>query len=75
MINPAALLSAKKKFEEFSGRHPKFVAFLSAMKSSGGISEGTVIDVKVTLPSGEAYQSNLKLTAEDIEMIKSLGAK
>lgn len=73
MVNPAALLTIKKKWEEFSSRHPRFVAFASTLQQSG-VPEGSVIDISVTLPGGEKYQSNLKLTAEDIEMIKSLGA-
>lgn len=74
MVNPAALLSFKKKWDEFAGRHPKFVAFIGAMQQSG-VPEGSVFDVTVTLPSGEKYQANLKLTAEDIEMIRSFGGK
>ena len=71
MVNPAALLSFKKKWDEFSGRHPKFVAFLGALKNQG-MAEGSVIDMKVTMPNGEVFQSNIKLTAEDIELIKGL---
>lgn len=70
MINPAAILTIKKQWHEFSGRHPKFVAFLHTIKSKG-LAENTVIDLKVTLPNGEVYQSNLKLTAEDVEAIKN----
>ena len=71
MVNPAALLSFKKKWDEFATRHPRFVAFLGALKNQG-VAEGSVIDIKVTMPNGEAYQSNIKLTPEDVELIKSL---
>ncbi|MBQ2183233.1 MAG: hypothetical protein II399_01230 [Lachnospiraceae bacterium] len=71
MVNPATLLTLKKRWEEFSVRHPKFVAFLSAMKNRG-MAEGSVIDMKITMPDGEVFQSNIKLTAEDIELIKGL---
>lgn len=74
MVNPAALLTFKKKWDEFSGRHPRFVSFIGAMQQSG-VPVGSIIDISVTLPSGEKYQSNLKLTEEDIEMIRSLGGK
>lgn len=70
-MNPAAMLTFKKKFEEFAQRHPRFVQFLGALKGSN-LPEGSVIDVKVTLPDGQIFQSNLKLTEEDLEMIKSL---
>lgn len=70
-MNPAMLLSFKKKWDEFSVRHPKFVAFLGTLKNKG-LDEGSIIDVAITLPNGEKYQSNIKLTAEDVEMIKGL---
>lgn len=70
-MNPATLLTFKKKFEEFSERHPRFVQFLGALKNNN-ITEGSVIDVKVTQPDGQVFQSNIKLTQEDLEMLKSL---
>ena len=60
MVNPAALLTLKKKWEEFSARHPKFVAFLSALKNQG---------------MAETFQSNIKLTAEDVELVRSLAGQ
>ena len=74
MVNPAALLTFKKKWEEFSLRHPRFVSFLGALKSQG-IAEGSVIDMKVTMPNGEVFQSNIKLTKEDIELIRGLAGQ
>ncbi|MBP5495300.1 MAG: hypothetical protein J6X97_09390 [Lachnospiraceae bacterium] len=74
MVNPAALLSFKKKWDEFSGRHPKFVSFLGALKNQG-MEVGSVIDMKVTMPNGEVFQSNIKLTPEDIELIRGLAGQ
>ncbi|MBP5528871.1 MAG: hypothetical protein J6X80_02370 [Lachnospiraceae bacterium] len=74
MVNPAALLTLKKKWDEFSSRHPKFVSFLGALKNQG-IAEGSVIDMKVTMPNGEVFQSNIKLTPEDIELIRGLAGQ
>ena len=71
MVNPAMLLTLKKKWEEFSTRHPKFVSFIQTLKGRG-VTEGSIIDITVTLPDGEKFQSNLKLSAEDIEMIRNL---
>ena len=71
MVNPAMLLTLKKKWEEFSVRHPQFVSFIQALKGRG-VTEGSIIDITVTMPDGEKFQSNLKLSAEDIEMIRSL---
>ena len=74
MVNPAALLTLKKKWDEFSSRHPKFVSFLGALKNQG-ITEGSIIDMKVTMPNGEVFQSNIKLTPEDIELIRGLAGQ
>ena len=74
MVNPAALLTLKKQWEEFSERHPKFVAFLSALKNQG-MAEGSIIDIKVTMPNGETFQSNIKLTAEAVELVRSLAGQ
>jgi len=38
--------------------------------------EGTIIDIKVTTPDGKTLESNIKLTANDIEtakMMKNMG--
>ncbi len=74
MMNPAALLTIKKKWDEFSGRHPRFIAFMSALRSRG-VETGSVIDIKVTMPNGETFQSNLKLTDEDVEFVKGLAGQ
>lgn len=71
MVNPATLLTFKKKWEEFSQRHSGFSQFIQAA-ASGGLGEGNILDVKITMPDGRTLQSNMKITAEDVEMIKSL---
>lgn len=73
MFNPAALLQFKKQWEDFSVRHPRFVQFLYTLINSN-VGEGAIIDVKVTLPSGEVVQSNMKVTAEDVELIRNIGS-
>ena len=39
-----------------------------------GVGEGSVIDITVTLPDGRTLQSNMRVTAEDVELIKDLGS-
>lgn len=70
-MNPAMILTLKKKWEEFSERHPKFAAFLHQLAGSG-VGEGSVIDITVTLPDGRKMQSNMRLSAEDVELIQGL---
>ena len=62
------LLGAWKRFSE---GHPRFAAFLGAVKREG-LSEGTIIEVRVTTPEGKDLVSNLRLSAEDMELYRSL---
>ena len=62
------LLAAKTKFE---ANHPKVIAFGKAAMN-GYLEEGCVIDVTITNPSGESISSNMKITAEDLELVASL---
>ena len=70
MFNPAKLMSFKKDWDGFQQRHPKFVKFAIAVAQSG-VSEGSIIEVKVTTPDGKEMESNMKLSQEDIDFIKS----
>ena len=70
-INPMKLLELKNLWNAFTRRHPKFPQFISAVQQAG-ISEGTVIEVQITIPDGRTFTSNLKVQQEDIEAVKSL---
>ena len=70
-MNPAMLLTFKKKWEEFTERHPKFALFLHDV-AGRGVDVGSVIDITITLPDGKVFQSNMKVTEEDVELIKGL---
>lgn len=70
-INPMKLLEIRNLWAAFTRRHPKFPQFLTAVQQAG-IPEGTVIEVTITPPDGKTFTSNLKVTAEDIDAVKSL---
>lgn len=70
-INPMKLLEIRNLWSAFTRRHPKFPQFLTAIQQAG-IPEGTVIEVTITPPDGKTFTSNLKVTAEDIDAVKSL---
>jgi len=72
MFNPFKVLQFRKDWGAFEERHPKFTAFLGAMFKYG-LSEGCVIDIKITLPDGKELESNLRVTEEDMEMLNNLG--
>ena len=58
-INPMKLLELKNLWSAFTKRHPKFP-------------EGTIIEVQITSPDGKTFTSNMKVTSEDIDAVKSL---
>lgn len=71
-LNSIALLQQlKAQLEKFKARHPKFPLFLDAV-SEHALTEGTVVEIAVSTPDGQNYTSNLRLMAEDIELIRSL---
>ena len=70
-INPLKLLQLKGAWEQFQIRHPKFPAFLNAAAGIN-LKEGTIIDVTITSPDGGQIGTNLKLTAEDLQLFQEL---
>ena len=69
--NPAAFFQLMNLWSRFQKNHPKFPKFLSAV-TQNGIREGSIIEVRVTTAAGESFDSNLKITADDMEIIEQL---
>lgn len=63
------IMNAKKQFQT---NHPKFVSFLNAV-FSGGVEEGTVIEITVTKPGQKAVTSNIRVQPSDLELLGTLG--
>lgn len=57
----------KECTDRFRANHPKFPLFIKAV-SQDALREGTVIEITVTTPEGKNYASNVKLSAEDMEL-------
>ena len=70
-FNPIQLMQLKQKIDTFRAAHLKFPMFLKAV-GDNALEEGTVVDFKVTSPDGREYSSNIKLTADDVEMLQQL---
>lgn len=69
--NPAALFQMMNLWSRFQKNHPKFPKFLSAV-TQNGIKAGSIIEVRVTTAAGESFDSNLKITEDDMEIIEQL---
>ena len=70
-INPAVLLRLHSLKKGFEGRHPKIVEFFEKelMKE---FQEGTVFELSVTRPGEKTIATNMKVTAEDLELLQEL---
>lgn len=71
MINPASLMKIMSAKNKFTANHPKFAAFLSAV-FSGGVEEGTIIELTVTKPGQNPVTTNIKVQQSDLELLKEL---
>lgn len=69
--NPSAIFQMMNLWSRFQKNHPKFPKFLEAV-SRNGIKEGSIIEIRVTTVEGESFDSNLKVSADDMEMIEQI---
>ena len=70
-INPMKLLELKNLWSAFTKRHPKFPQFMTAVQQHG-IQAGSIIEVQINTPDGKNFTTNLKVSEEDIQAIRSL---
>ena len=71
MMNPTMLFKMKGMWDRFTQNHPKFPLFLRAAQQKG-IQEGTILAVSITTPSGEKLETNLRVTADDMQLFEDL---
>lgn len=67
-MNPFTMFKYKAKFE---GNHPKAAEFVKKVLMTG-MPEGSIIEMSVTKPGEATKTANIKVTAEDIEMLEEL---
>lgn len=73
-MNPLKLMKLHRFKQDFEKKHPRFFPFLQAV-SKDALQEGTIVNIQVTSPSGSTYKTNLKLTADDIEIFQEIKRK
>lgn len=69
--NPAAILQMMNLWNKFKQNHPKFPKFMTAVYQNA-IKEGSIIEINVTTADGQTLNSNLKISADDMELIDQL---
>ena len=71
-LNQLAMLQKLKSgIDRFRANRPKFPLFLKAV-SQDALKEGSVIEISVTTPEGKNYCSNVRLNADDMELMETL---
>ena len=69
-MNPMLMMKIAGMLDRFKSDHPKVLPFLR--EAGGRVSEGSVIEITVTDPSGESISSNIRVNSQDIEMIAAM---
>lgn len=70
-MNPMKLLQFKAAWDTFQHNHTKFTQFIKAM-GQGVLSEGSVLEITATTAEGKSLSTNLKVTAQDMELIRQI---
>ena len=71
MMNPQALMQVMAAWNTFKGNHPKFPAFINAVRNQG-IKEGSIIEISITDPDGKKIETNLKINESDMQLFESI---
>ncbi len=70
-MNPMMLLQIKEKIDTFQKEHPKMLSFFKTIHRKA-LAEGSVLEIKAISADGREYVSNIKVTANDMELIRLL---
>lgn len=69
-MNPMAMMKVKGLLDRFKENHPKVPMFFSA--AAQNIGEESIIEISVTTAEGKKLCTNMKVTAEDLELLEQL---
>ena len=69
--NMEMVMKLKNAWDRFTMNHPKFPAYLNAVRNSG-IQEGDIIAVSITKPDGTVLDTNIKVQPSDIELFNTI---
>ena len=70
-MNIPDIMKIKGAWDIFTANHPKFPMFLNAARAAG-IKEDTIIAVSITEPDWRVIDTNVKITASDLELFEAL---
>lgn len=64
------LMKITSMIEKFKSNHPKVFPFFR--EASGKIREGAVLEITVKDPEGDSITSNIRVTADDMELLAAI---
>ena len=70
-MNPIDMLQLGAKVQTFKEQHPRFPAFIKKVGKEA-VAEGAIMEVKITSVEGQDYVTNLRLTADDIDLLRMI---
>lgn len=71
-MNPGSIFKIKGILDKFNQNHPKVVSYFTSVFGQNGVPEGSVIELTVTKPGEEPVTTNMKVTADDVELVQTL---
>lgn len=69
-MNPMNIMKMKNLLDRFKKNHPKVPMFFSA--AGQNIDVDSVIEIKVTTIDGKELCTNMKVTKEDMDLVRQL---
>lgn len=65
------IMKLRQAWGRFTSNHPKFPGFLNAVKQKG-VHEGDIVEIAIRGADGKTLETNIKVTASDLELFESL---
>lgn len=69
-MNPMDILKLKGSLDGFNARHPKLINFFR--DAAPKINTGSVLELSVTSADGSKMRTNIRVSAEDKELLENL---
>ncbi len=69
-FNPMEMMQIAGKLKAFNERHPRVMPFFK--ETSTKFTTGSVVELKLTDTENKEYVTNIRLTDEDIELIRTI---
>lgn len=73
-MNPMDMIKIAGMWSAFQKRHPKLPLFFKKAAETGAFGPGTVLELTVKTPDGREMAANMKIMAEDLELLEQIAS-